>query len=129
MSKNFMKNENNKYIKYKAYGQLYKLFMTKLEDLHVDRPNVNRIESLLTISHDEIKEKIENPEISLKDNIKTIIDKKYKIEYNELYMLMLHEAYEVYKNAFVGKDRPTMKQVDKILHSVLDTIIDDLLLL
>lgn len=124
-----MKNENYRYIKYRAYGELRKEFICRCKCLDVKRTTIAKIESLLRIVYTELTEAIENPIIDSKDELQVMIDKKREIEDNETYALMLKEAYEAYRLKFIAMDRPTIMQVEKKTQKVLNSVIDELLVL
>lgn len=124
-----MKNENYRYIKYIAYGKLRKELICRCKCLNVKRTTIAKIKSLLTIVYTELKDAIENPIIEQNDEIQIMVDKKKEIENNETYSLMLNEAYEAYKIKFISMDRPTITQIEKQTQKVLDSVIQELLIL
>lgn len=119
----------DKYIKYIAYKVMYREFMNNVIALDVERPSCSTLELTLKKSYDIVANSIENVNISLKDDIETLIKKKMSAEENEKYLNMLHDAYMSYKNIISCLSRPTVKQVEKRTIKILCEVTTDLLML
>lgn len=122
-----MLNENVKYLKYKAYATLYKKAMQRFEELNVGRPAVSKLKVVLRATYDGIYDTMRRPQFDDADTMESVISKKLEINTQNAYRRYLKEAYEDYDDCLDYLDRPSIANISKKLHKVLDTVTTELL--
>lgn len=117
----------NKYLRYTAYVELRDAILAEVKSYNVDRPSTSRL--LVTIhKHDiDLTTKYVVEDISVYDDVESMLVKKYSTELNDMYRDYIHEAASNFVKALSNTDRPTVATISKLLNKCIDSVIDDLL--
>lgn len=115
------------YIRYAAYVKLCDAMVTDINSRGVARPSATTLVDIVQKHKAELVTKYSVVDISLNDNIETMLSKKYANQLHDVFKAHIYEATIAFTEALETLDRPTLPTVEKTLGNVVKGVADDVL--